>query len=801
MKSKFFLIFYIIFLNKICFAENLDISAGNISIDKKKQITVFENQVSIKDDEKNVITSNYAEYDKTKNFFTLKDNVIAIDKFGNTFKTNFATYDGNLKIFSSSGSTNFSTKQGYFVETEDVSLNNIKNEAFSNKSTVINDIQNNEIFLENFKYETNKKIFKSLGKIKVIDKSKNSYEFTQIYIDEIKKEIVGTDAKAYFNDKSFKFDKKNKPRIFSNVINIKEGESNFVKSNFTMCDYREGDKCPPWEISASNIAHDKKTKTVYYDNAVIRIYDIPIFYLPKLAHPDPTVDRRSGFLNPTFLNSRTLGSSFDIPYFWAIDKDKDLTINNRLFASEHPIFLGEYRQAFKNSNLIFDFGFTEGFKETSSKKKPGEKSHFFSKFVKSFETNNNTENNLEVNLQYVSNKKYLKLYKIDSTLVDYETEVLENSVDFNHFNDEKNLFFGLTASSFRSLKDSYVDKYEHIIPNIVVNKNLYSENFGYGNLQSNFKVHNYDTDKYKNFLINDLDWTSDNLTKNNIFENQILTKLKNINYEVKNVDKFKSDTTNELYGAIGLLTSIDLFKKDKNSDYLLKPKMLLRYSPNHMRKSTGSFNLLSRDIFSLDRLKDDTSFEGGTNLTLGFDYEKDSSIGKFNFSTGQIINEKKNNKKMPSESSLDKRFSDVTGKLSYENKKNFKINYNYAIDQNYNELNYSEIDTNFNLKNIDFNFSYLEENKITDKKKYFKSKIEIQKGENGLFTFSNKRNILTNSSEFYNLSYEYLNDCLRAGLVYRREFYNDSELEAENSLMFKITLNSLGSISAPSFNK
>ena len=42
--------------------------------------------------------------------------------------------------------------------------------------------------------------------------------------------------------------------------------------------------------------------------------------------------------------------------------------------------------------------------------------------------------------------------------------------------------------------------------------------------------------------------------------------------------------------------------------------------------------------------------------------------------------------------------------------------------------------------------------------------------------------------EFYNLSYEYFNDCLKAGLVYRREFYNDSELEPENSLMFKITL-------------
>ena len=52
-----------------------------------------------------------------------------------------------------------------------------------------------------------------------------------------------------------------------------------------------------------------------------------------------------------------------------------------------------------------------------------------------------------------------------------------------------------------------------------------------------------------------------------------------------------------------------------------------------------------------------------------------------------------------------------------------------------------------------------------------------------VFSAGNKRNLITNSAEYYNLSYEYLNDCLRAGLVYRREFYNDSELEAENSLL------------------
>ena len=73
--------------------------------------------------------------------------------------------------------------------------------------------------------------------------------------------------------------------------------------------------------------------------------------------------------------------------------------------------------------------------------------------------------------------------------------------------------------------------------------------------------------------------------------------------------------------------------------------------------------------------------------------------------------------------------------------------------------------------------------------------------KNTLLTFSTKRNLIKDSSEFYDLSYEYINDCLRAGIVYRREFYNDSELETENSLMFRVTLSNFGNINSPSFNK
>ena len=64
--------------------------------------------------------------------------------------------------------------------------------------------------------------------------------------------------------------------------------------------------------------HDNKKKTIYYDNAVIKVYDIPIMFIPRLSHPDPTVDRRSGFLPPSISDTKNLGESISVPYDFLI---------------------------------------------------------------------------------------------------------------------------------------------------------------------------------------------------------------------------------------------------------------------------------------------------------------------------------------------------------------------------------------------------------------------------------------------------------------------------------------------------
>ena len=570
MKIIFFYIFFVLSFIPL-HAKNLKITAKNISLNKDKQITIFEKNVVIVTEDNNTITSDYAEYNKKLNLIKLKNNVVLIDSKKNILETNDAEYNEITKIFKSIGETIITTKEEYKIKGKNIIFDNLNKIINSNEKTVIKDKNEYTIYLNKFNYEINTSIFKSIGSIKIIDKINNVYEFSQIYIDTEKREIIGTDSKIFINQEDFKVSKKNKPRIFSNTINLNEDASIFGKSIFTLCDYRKNDKCPPWSIQASKMLHDSKKKTIYYDNAVIKVYDLPIFYFPKFSHPDPTVKRRSGFLPPSFSETKTLGAGVSIPYFWAIDESKNFTFTNRLQFTENPIFLGEYHQVFKNSFLMTDFGFTEGYKKTDAIKKAGQKSHFFSKFVKDF-SSNKYESKLSLNLQEVSNDKYFKLYKIKSNLVDHNINNLENSLNFTFQEDD--LFLGFNTSSYETLSETYNDKYEYILPEIILDKNLISSNkFGKLDIQSNFKSHNYDTNKKTNFLINDLNWSSRDLRNKKGVKSKLSANFKNINYETKNVKEFKKEPTNELFGALGFLSEINLLKENNNSTHYFKPKL------------------------------------------------------------------------------------------------------------------------------------------------------------------------------------------------------------------------------------
>jgi len=299
--------------------------------------------------------------------------------------------------------------------------------------------------------------------------------------------------------------------------------------------------------------------------------------------------------------------------------------------------------------------------------------------------------------------------------------------------------------------------------------------------------------------VNDLSWSSKDFLHKKGFKSKFLSNFKNINYESKNVSLYKDDPTSEIFGAFGYKSQIKLEKNNGKSQHFLIPKFFARYAPGSMRKESSGSRLNPTKAFSMDRLDNINNFENGLTGVLGVDYQIKNKDQNFDFSLAQVINNEEN-KKMSSQSSLDEKVSDLVGEARLNINKKFNLSYDFALDQNYKELNYNDIGTKMNFGALDIDFNYLQEKNHIGNKDYVKTKFTYNDSDNAMLSFETKRNLVTNSAEFYNLSYEYINDCLRAGLVYRREFYDDSELEAENSLFFKITLTPFGGVDTPSFN-
>ena len=101
---------------------------------------------------------------------------------------------------------------------------------------------------------------------------------------------------------------------------------------------------------------------------------------------------------------------------------------------------------------------------------------------------------------------------------------------------------------------------------------------------------------------------------------------------------------------------------------------------------------------------------------------------------------------------------------------------------------------------MEFNLNFLEEQKHVGTESYASSGITLNYNDQNKLSFSTKKNFKTESTEFYNLSYQYALDCLTAGLVYRREFYQDSNLEPNDTLMFSITFIPFGAVNTPTKN-
>ena len=127
---------------------------------------------------------------------------------------------------------------------------------------------------------------------------------------------------------------------------------------YTSCELCGDDTTPTWSLRARRAVLDTESQMISYRDVVLEVGSIPVFYLPYLSHPDPTSDRRSGFLVPSGGLSSKLGAFYQQPYYWAISPSQDLTISPMVSANVNPMVELDYRKRFYSGGIKINSSIT-----------------------------------------------------------------------------------------------------------------------------------------------------------------------------------------------------------------------------------------------------------------------------------------------------------------------------------------------------------------------------------------------------------------------------------------------------------
>lgn len=108
---------------------------------------------------------------------------------------------------------------------------------------------------------------------------------------------------------------------------------------------------PLWEIRARRVIHDQLMQQMYFEHAQLRFAGVPVFYLPSLRLPDPTVRRARGFLIPNLYASSNFGTALKLPYFIPFGPTRDLTVTPFLGSKAARSLALRYREAFDSGAI------------------------------------------------------------------------------------------------------------------------------------------------------------------------------------------------------------------------------------------------------------------------------------------------------------------------------------------------------------------------------------------------------------------------------------------------------------------
>ena len=216
-----------------------------------------------------------------------------------------AIAQNNNKPFSKSEDINFTS--------DNLQVNDSTNVMTATGNVVITS-DSRKITADKVEYNQTTDKAVAIGNVLLTEKDGSIYESDKVVLTNEFKSIVASPLYAKLADKSYI----TSPELRRND----NGESFFNEGVYSACECNVKDgETPIWRIESKQIKHDPLTKTVYLTHPVMKIFSIPVYYLPYLSFPDWTIKRRSGFLTPKYGYSNQNRFHIKVPYYYAPEND------------------------------------------------------------------------------------------------------------------------------------------------------------------------------------------------------------------------------------------------------------------------------------------------------------------------------------------------------------------------------------------------------------------------------------------------------------------------------------------------
>jgi LPS-assembly protein len=562
---------------------------------------------------------------------------------------------------------------------------------------------------------------------------------------------------------------------------------------------------PVWQIKAIRVIHDEVRREVEYEDAVLEMFGIPVLYTPYFSHPDPTVKRRSGFLAPTIGQSDELGTIFGQPYFWAIDRSRDLELEPILYSREGVILRSRYRQRLSRGEL--DLGTTAAFvDEREDGGETGEKSTQASADLKGRWSLDDTWR-AGFDYQQASQRTYLRRYDLGDQQILTSRLFAEgfSSTDYGAVNAYK--FQGLRAGDRREISPivapfaemSLIGEPDDWGGRVKFDASLMSLTRALGadsrrlSLAGNWSLPHY----------SEAGWvtTVTAAMQGDVYFTNNATDTTGVQAEGE------EETAGRIFPQVGLNWRYPLVRRGPRMNQLIEPIVNVVAGPNGSNpdeipnEDSLAFEFDDTNLFRLNR------YEGVDRVTSGARVDYGIRLGVFGDSGGStslMVGQSYRfwgNSAFSSTSGLDENLSDIVGRVHVAPRNWLDLLYRFRFDKDDLGPNRNELGVRIRGDRVELTADYIVLDESLSTTGFGdREQIDFALGAKITDTWSARLDLIQDLSSGQNTTRKagfglvYSDECISVGLRFERTDLEDEDIKPDDRVFLRVNFKYLGAV-------